>query len=101
MALSKDPKFALSHFNKGITYALDKKLDEAIASFSAAIAINGNYDAALAQRGKVEIAKGDIAAARGDFAKALALNPHNGTAIVGVQALQVAKALDTLATQKN
>lgn len=99
-ALSKDPKFALSHYNKGLTYALDKKPDEAIASFSAAIAIDEKYDEAIAQRGKVLVGKGDLAAARSDFTKALGLNAKNGAAIIGIQALQVAKALDTL-THRN
>jgi len=47
------------------------------------------------------MAKGDAAAARSDFNKALALNAKNGAAILGVQALQVAKALDGLTTKKN
>jgi tetratricopeptide (TPR) repeat protein len=96
-ALAKDAKFSLAPFNKGVTYALMNKPDDAIESFSSAIAINDRYDEAFAQRGKVRIHKGDVAGARGDFAKALSLNGRNRTAGVGIEALQAGKALDALA----
>jgi tetratricopeptide (TPR) repeat protein len=96
-ALAKDAKFSLAPYNKGVTYVLMNKPDDAIASFTSAIAINDKYDDAFAQRGKVRIHKGDVAGARGDFARALALNGRNRTAGVGMEALQVGKALDALA----
>jgi tetratricopeptide (TPR) repeat protein len=96
-ALAKDAKFSPAPYNKGMTYALMNKPDDAIASFSSAIAINDRYDEAFAQRGKVRIHMGDVAGARGDFAKALSLNGRNRTAGVGMEALQVGKALDALA----
>jgi tetratricopeptide (TPR) repeat protein len=96
-AIGKDGKFALAHYNKGVTYAQENKPDEAIASFSSAIAINDKLDDSYAQRGKMRIGKGDVAGARGDFAKALSLNGRNFTAAVGMEALQVGKALDALA----
>lgn len=96
-ALSRDAKFAIAHYNKGLAYALQNKPDEAISSFSSAIQINDKYDDSFAQRGKARIGKGDVAAARADFGKALSLNGRNFTAAVGIQALQVGKALDTLA----
>lgn len=96
-ALAKDAKFVLAAYNKGVTYALMNRPDDAIASFSSAIAINDKYDDAFAQRGKVRIHKGDVAGARADFARALALNGRNRTAGVGMEALQVGKALDALA----
>ena len=46
------------------------------------------------------MSKGDAANARADFAMALSLNGRNFTAAVGTQALQVGKALDTLAGKK-
>ena len=33
-AISRDAKYAVGHYNKGFTYALQNKLDEAIESFS-------------------------------------------------------------------
>jgi tetratricopeptide (TPR) repeat protein len=96
-AIIRDGKFALAHYNKGVTYTLENKPDEAIASFSSAIAINDKLDDSYAQRGKVRIGKGDVAGARGDFAKALSLNGRNFTAAVGIEAFQVGKALDALA----
>lgn len=96
-AISHDAKYAVAHYNKGFTYALQNKFDEAIESYSLAIQINDKYDDSYAQRGKLRINKGDAANARADFAKALALNGRNFTAAVGIQALQVGKALDALA----
>jgi tetratricopeptide (TPR) repeat protein len=96
-ALSHDGKFASAHYNKGLTYMLQNKPDEAIASFSSAVKINDRYDDSYAQRGKALIGKGDVAGAKADFSKALSLNGRNYTAAVGIQALQVGKALDVLA----
>ena len=99
-ALSRDAKFAAAHYNKGLNFARQNKLDEAIESFSAAVQINDKYDESYAQRGNARVAKGDVAGGRADFAKALSLNGRNFTAAVGMQALQVGKALDTLAGKK-
>jgi tetratricopeptide (TPR) repeat protein len=99
-ALAKDAKFSPAPYNKGITYVLMSRPDEAIASFSSAIVLNEKYDEAFAQRGKVRIHKGDVAGGRVDFAKALSLNGRNRTAAVGMEALQVGEALDALAGKK-
>jgi tetratricopeptide (TPR) repeat protein len=96
-ALIRDAKFAFAHYNKGFTYALENKLGEAIESFSVAIQINDKFDDSYAQRGKARISKGDVVGARADYAKALSLNNRNFIAAVGMQALQVGKALDALA----
>jgi tetratricopeptide (TPR) repeat protein len=99
-ALNRDRTFVIAHFNKGMTFVLQNKPEDAIASFSAAIEVKKDYDDAYAQRGKVRIGKGDVTGARDDFAKALSLNGRNFTAAVGLEALQVGKALDALSDKK-
>jgi tetratricopeptide (TPR) repeat protein len=99
-ALSRDSKFAIAHYNKGITYIMQNRFDDAIASLSASIDLNPKHDDSYAQRGKARMGLGDMAGARGDFAKALAMNRVNVVAAVGLQALQIGKALDSLADQK-
>jgi tetratricopeptide (TPR) repeat protein len=99
-ALRKDSTFSFAHYNKGIAYALQNQQDTAIASFTAAIGLNDKHDDSFAQRGKARIANGDVENARADFAQALMLNGRNHTAAVGMQALQIGKALDALAGKK-
>jgi tetratricopeptide (TPR) repeat protein len=99
-ALRKDGKSFLAHYYKGLAYTRQNQQDAAIASFTAAIGFNDKHDESFAQRGKARIANGDVEGARADFAKALMLNGRNLTAAVGMQALQVGKALDALAGKK-
>jgi tetratricopeptide (TPR) repeat protein len=99
-ALNKNPKFWIARYQKGFVYALQEQNQEAIASFTAALAINDKDDDSYAQRGKLRGAGGDVEGARADFAKALVLNGRNHTAAVGMQALQVGKALDILSGNK-
>jgi tetratricopeptide (TPR) repeat protein len=99
-ALNKNPKFWIARYQKGFVYALQEKNQQAIASFTAALAINDKDADSYAQRGKLRSSGGDVEGARADFAKALALNGRNHTAAVGMQALQVGKALDVLSGKK-
>jgi tetratricopeptide (TPR) repeat protein len=99
-ALRKDSKSALAHYYKGVAYTVQNRQDAAIASFTTAIGLNDKHDDSFAQRGKARIGNGDVEGARADFAKALMLNGRNHTAAVGMQALQVGKALDALAGKK-
>ena len=99
-ALGKDERFAIAHYNKGVTYALQDRPQEASASFSSSIAINPKHDDSFARRGKARIGMGDVGGARADFAQALSLNGRNTTAAVGMQALQVGKAFDVLSRKK-
>jgi tetratricopeptide (TPR) repeat protein len=96
-ALRKQARFWPALYNKGTVYALQGQAQQAIASYTAALAINDSHDESYAQRGTLRIAAGDVEGARADFVKALALNGRNHTAAVGAQALHVGKALDALA----
>jgi tetratricopeptide (TPR) repeat protein len=99
-ALVRDGKFAFAHYNKGSAYIMQKKYGDAIGSFTAALAINDKFDDCYALRGKARVASGDVGGGREDFAKALALNGRNINAAVGIQALEVGKAIAALSAPK-
>jgi tetratricopeptide (TPR) repeat protein len=66
---------AIALNNRGVTRMQQGDNDGAIADYTAAIAINPQYDAAFYNRAKAWRAKGDDAKADADSAEAVSLNP--------------------------
>jgi tetratricopeptide (TPR) repeat protein len=66
---------AIALNNRGVTRMQQGDNDGAIADYTAALAINPQYDAAFYNRAKAERAKGDDAKADADAAEAVSLNP--------------------------
>jgi tetratricopeptide (TPR) repeat protein len=66
---------AIALNNRGVTRMQQGDNDGAIADYTAAIAINPQYDAAFYNRAKAWRAKGDDAKADADAAQAVSINP--------------------------
>jgi tetratricopeptide (TPR) repeat protein len=66
---------AIALNNRGVTRMQQGDNDGAIADYTAAIALNPQYDAAFYNRAKAWRAKGDDAKADADSAQAVAVNP--------------------------
>ena len=99
-AIAREPKHALAHQNKGLTYYLWEKYDDAMVSASAAIGIDENRSQAWAIRGLSRLARNDETNARTDLQKAISINGRDYYAQLGMQALNVGRALDVYATTK-
>lgn len=99
-ALAKAPQHVVSHENKGHTYFAWSKYDEAIASTTAALAIDANRSRALGIRGLAYLAKNNATSARVDLQKALSINGREYFALLGMQALNVGRAIDAYAVAK-
>ena len=76
-AKSEDSILALAFYLRATNWADYGDLDLAIADFSAALAINPMFGAALAERGAVWAEKGDFDRAVADYSIALHINPHD------------------------
>ena len=63
-------------FNQGISFLESRQYDEAIKSFSDAIAINPQHAVAYCNRGVAWFYKGDYDRAISDYNRALAINPR-------------------------
>jgi len=75
-ATTMDPASALGFYNRGYAQFLLRRYDEALQSYSKAIALNPQFALAYENRCLVEtIQARDLAAARADCDKALALGP--------------------------
>lgn len=71
------PEQALPYFNLGNAYRLQKKLPEAIAAYTEAIARNPKYVAAYNNRGISYSERQDYAKALADYNQSLKLNPRD------------------------
>jgi tetratricopeptide (TPR) repeat protein len=67
----KIPKDALKAYDKGLKYQEEKKLDQALISFTRSVEIFPEYFQALTARGEVQITQGKIQEAFNDFSEAL------------------------------
>ena len=74
---------ALDHLNRGKDLYAEGKLDEAIAEFDKAIAIDRNLAEAYRYRGIAYSMKGNSDRAMADFNEAIRLDPNYATAYVG------------------
>ncbi|MDR1899473.1 MAG: tetratricopeptide repeat protein [Treponema sp.] len=66
---------ALDHLNRGKDLYAEGKLDEAVAEFGKALAINGELSEAFLYRGAAYGRKGDHNRAIADFGQAISINP--------------------------
>jgi tetratricopeptide (TPR) repeat protein len=71
---------ALDHLNRGKDLYAEGKLDEAVAEFDKALAINGELSEAFLYRGIAYGTKGDHDRAMADFSQALRINPDYASA---------------------
>lgn len=74
-AILLKPDYAEAHYNRAVTLADLKQLDQAIAGFSRAVAIAPNYTEAYFNRGNALAGLGRQADALADFDRAIAVKP--------------------------
>jgi tetratricopeptide (TPR) repeat protein len=74
-ALEINPKSAYTHFHMGLAEEILEKYPEAIASFSRAIYLNPNNEAAYRKRALLRLNMGETEAAMKDYEKASKINP--------------------------
>ncbi len=77
------PRGALKAFEQAIKFRSNKKLEQALGSLGKAIELYPAYFQALAERGHLKIAMGQMKEAAEDFARALELDPRYGPALRG------------------
>ncbi|MBW1824581.1 MAG: tetratricopeptide repeat protein [Deltaproteobacteria bacterium] len=75
-AAQKSPHIARPHYNLGNAYKNSDRLDEAIAEYKRALAINPNYLDALYNLGNTYLKKGKLDKAIDMYKKALAISPN-------------------------
>ena len=68
----------------GVIAAGEGRLDEALALFNEALAIDGWDRPALARRGQVQLERGELGAAARDFRRLLQLQPESAVALAGL-----------------
>ncbi len=90
--LQKSPHSSLAHFSWGEAYFERGRLDEAVAEFQQALALNPKNSNALVCIGLIDLRNGQRDAAIAQFQSALEINPQNedalsslGTALCGMQ----------------
>jgi tetratricopeptide (TPR) repeat protein len=74
------PENAGAFLDRGISFALNKDYDTALADFTDALRLDPNLAAAYTNRGAAYADKGDIEKALADFTDALRLDPDNAAA---------------------
>lgn len=77
--VKKNAKFAIAHIGLGHLLLSTGKLDESLASFQAAVAINPSHAGALANVGRLLIEKGRAPEAMDPLNRSLALRDSNAT----------------------
>lgn len=82
-ATQRIPNEAKKVYEQGVKLKADKKLDQALKSFTRAVEIFPEYFQALAGRGEVHIAQNQSAIAAEDFSRALQLNENYEPALRG------------------
>ncbi len=75
-AIRLKPDFVQAYFDRGLVYATERDLDNAIADFSSAIRLEPDLAPAYNNRGLIYQKKGESSKADADFAKAMRLGCH-------------------------
>ena len=75
LLIEQNPRNAVAHFNRAISYRETGKLDLAMADYTRAIEINPKYFLAYNNRGNLYIGRGDNKRALQDFEAAIKINP--------------------------
>lgn len=83
-AITIDPTMPEAHFNLGMAYKEQGRLDEAASAFQEAINNDSAYSEAYAQLGMVKLAQNSPAEAEDSFKKAVSYNSGNSTAHYGL-----------------
>jgi S1-C subfamily serine protease len=73
--IHQNPRDAVAHYNRGISYRETGRIDLALADYNRAIEINPRYFEAYNNRGNVFMARGDNGRALQDFDQAVRINP--------------------------
>jgi tetratricopeptide (TPR) repeat protein len=71
------PRDAVAYYNRGLAYVTSGDVENAVADYSKAIAINPNYAPAYDSRGRAYASKGDYTNAIADVSKAADLVPKD------------------------
>ncbi|MBI4532488.1 MAG: tetratricopeptide repeat protein, partial [Candidatus Melainabacteria bacterium] len=83
-ALSIDPNMPEAHYNLGMCYKEQNRLDEASAEFLSTTQNDPQYADAFAGLGMTKLAQGSLAEAAENFKRAVAINPGNSTGHYGL-----------------
>ncbi|MEZ5830556.1 MAG: FecR domain-containing protein [Dongiaceae bacterium] len=83
-AIALDPEDPLPRANYSILLVDSDKLDQADAMADQALALDPSFYIALLAKGRVNIQRGDLPAARGDFLNAVAANPLMAQSTLGL-----------------
>lgn len=76
-AIRRNPRDALSYYNRGVQNGNKQDLDRAIADYNMAIEIEPKFAAAIGNRGNIHARKGDFDRAIADSTKAIDIDPEN------------------------
>ena len=82
-ALAADPQRWKALHNRGVSYALLGRHEEAEADFSAALKVNPKYSNAWFNRAELRFEKGNYQDALADYSKTLELSPNDAGALRG------------------
>jgi tetratricopeptide (TPR) repeat protein len=83
-AISMDPSLPEAHYNLGMTYKEQGRLDDATTEFKSAIKDEPKYSDAFAGLGLTKLAQGSLAEAADNFKQAVNCNSSNSTAHYGL-----------------
>lgn len=81
------PKSAQELVTRGSKFGNAGQLDEALADFERAIALDPASSAAYSARGLVRLTRKDVPSARADYDRAISLDDRNAQALVGLGAI--------------
>lgn len=86
--ISEDPEFAEAYNKRATLFYIQGKLSQSKSDIAQTLALEPRHFGALAGLGMIEMAQGNLAAAKQAYEEALAVNPHM------LNAVQIVRELD-------